>query len=127
VSHLLDVNVLLALLWPSHAHHSKVTAWSSGKTLTLCPISELGFIRISTVKTGQFNLSMADARKLLQDFISQQKPAFIPCDVRALDGNPAPGSGTTTDWYLANLADKHGLKLATFDAGLKHAAAELVA
>jgi uncharacterized protein len=124
VTHLLDVNALIALIWPSHVHHSKAKAWRVGKTLALCPISELGFIRISTNPTGQFNSSMADARQALQDFISQEKPEFIPCDARALEGAAAPNSARSTDWYLANLAAKHNAKLATFDASLSHQAAD---
>jgi len=126
VTHLLDVNALIALLWPSHVHHSRLKAWSAGKSLALCPISELGFIRISTAPTGQFNLAMQDARNLLQNFISQEQPAFIACDIRALDGIPAPSSAKSTDWYLANLADKHDIKLATLDSALSHKAAEVI-
>jgi toxin-antitoxin system PIN domain toxin len=127
MTHLLDVNTLIALIWPSHIHHLKAKAWCSGKTLAICPISELGFIRISTHATGQFNSSMADARQALQDFISQEKPEFIPCDASGLDGAAAPNSGKTTDWYLANLAARHNAKLATLDGGITHQAAEVIA
>ena len=126
MTHLLDVNALIALLWPSHVHHSRVKAWSVDKSLALCPISELGFVRISTAPTGQLNSTMPDARNTLENFISQEQPAFIACDVRALDGIPAPSSGKSTDWYLANLADKHGMKLATLDVALSHKAAEAI-
>jgi uncharacterized protein len=126
MTHLLDVNALIALIWPSHVHHSKATAWRAGKTLALCPISELGFIRISTNPTGQFNSSMANARQALQDFISQEKPEFIPCDTRALDGVASPSSAKSTDWYLANLAAQHDAKLATLDTSLSHQAADAI-
>ena len=126
MTHLLDVNTLIALIWPSHVHHSKAKIWQVGKTLALCPIAELGFIRISTHPVGQFNSSMSDARQALQDFITQEKPKFIACDARALDGAASPSSGKTTDWYLANLAAAHNMKLATLDAGLKHRSAELI-
>ena len=126
MTHLLDVNTLIALIWPSHVHHSKAKTWRAGKTLALCPIAEMGFIRISTNSTGQFNSSMRDARQALHDFISNETSEFIPCDARALDGAPSPSSGKTTDWYLANLADAHSMKLATLDVGLKHPAADLV-
>jgi predicted nucleic acid-binding protein len=38
----------------------------------------------------------------------------------------APNSGKTTDWYLANLANAHGMRLATLDKSVKHPAAEIV-
>ena len=126
MSYLLDVATLLALLWPDHVHNAKVTAWRQNKHLVLCPIAELGFIRVSTAPTGHFNLAIADARKLLEDFIAKDKPGFIPCDLTAIKGVPAPTSGKTTDWYLANLAHAHKMKLATLDAGITHPAAELI-
>jgi predicted nucleic acid-binding protein len=121
---LLDVSTLVALLWKSHVHHQRAVAWRQGKTLVLCPITELGFIRVST--SPAYNLAMADARQLLTEFIRVEQPEFIPADTRALDGAPAPSSSKSTDWYLANLADAHGMKLATFDSGLSHPAAEQV-
>jgi predicted nucleic acid-binding protein len=93
--------------------------------LVLCPIIELGFIRISTGPA--FNATMEDARQALADFILDENPEFIPADIRALDGDPAPASGKTTDWYLANLADQHGMKWATLDTGAKHSAATVLA
>lgn len=122
--HLLDVSTLIALIWPSHVHHSQASTWRQDKKLALCPITELGFIRVST--SPAFNAAMPDARQALADFIRDEKPVFIPADLRALDGLPAPNSGKTTDWYLANLAAKHGMKWATLDAGVKHPAAALV-
>ncbi len=124
MKYLLDVSTLIALLWPSHVHHTQARSWMKGKTVALCPISELGFVRVST--STAFNLSMDDARKVLTDFIDDEKPEFVPCDVRALDGEPAPTSGKTTDWYLANLAEHHGMKWATLDGNAKHPAAAKV-
>jgi predicted nucleic acid-binding protein len=124
VKYLLDVSTLIALLWPQHVHHERVTAWRADKQLVLCPITELGFVRVST--SPAFNLSMADARKLLADFIADEKPDFIPADRRALDGEIAPTSGKTTDWYLANLAAAHGMKWATLDEQARHPAAVLI-
>jgi hypothetical protein len=51
------------------------------------------------------------------------KPAFVPCDLRALDGLQATTGTKTTDFYLANLAESHGLKWATLDEQIKHPAA----
>jgi uncharacterized protein len=124
LKHLLDVSALVALIWPGHVNHQRMAEWLPGKKLVLCPITELGFIRVSSGPA--FNATMEDARKTLVDFIGDLKPEFIPCDLRALDGTPAPSSGKTTDWYLANLAEKHGFKWATLDTSAKHPSAELV-
>ena len=122
MTYLLDVSTILALLWQTHADHAKVSAWAKGKKLAVCPITELGFLRVST--SAAFNLPMADARRLLQDFIASVE--FVPADLRALDGQAAPTSAKTTDWYLANLADAHGMHWATLDQSAKHPAAQLI-
>ena len=108
---LLDVSALVALLWKTHVHHQRAVAWRKDKTIALCPITELGFIRVCT--SPAYNLAMNDARKLLSDFIHDEKLQFIPAGTRTLDGVPAPSSSKSTDWYWANLAGAHGMKLAT--------------
>jgi len=125
VSYLLDVNALVALIWASHVDHDRAMRWREGKTLTLCPLTELGFLRVST--SPAFNARMTDARQALRAFIEEESPGFIAADVRALTGVEPPHSRSTTDYYLANLAAKHGLKLATFDRGIEHPAAEGIA
>jgi predicted nucleic acid-binding protein len=42
-----------------------------------------------------------------------------------MDSHPA-NSDQVTDHYLADLAAKHGLRLATLDRRLKHPAAEMI-
>jgi predicted nucleic acid-binding protein len=122
--YLLDASTLVALLWQNHVHHDQATAWSAGKTLVLCPITELGFLRVST--SLAYNATMTQARDTLNDFLKRKSPEFIPADTRALDGEVAPSSAKTTDWYLANLALNHGMKWATLDERAEHPNAELV-
>jgi predicted nucleic acid-binding protein len=122
--YLLDVNVLLAAIWTDHPHHAKVFKWLEGKKTYLCPISELGFVRISVNKKA-FNFSMERTRQGLEKFIEDRKAGRIPDDLPALDSHPRT-SDQVTDHYLADLAVKHGLKLATLDGQLKHSSAELV-
>lgn len=52
MKYLLDVNLLIAAVWTTHADHTKADAWITGKQLALCPITELGFLRISTHPRG---------------------------------------------------------------------------
>jgi toxin-antitoxin system PIN domain toxin len=124
MKYLLDVNMLLAGIWKDHAQHAVASAWLSGKSLVVCPVTELGFIRIST-NPRAINSSMEKARDFLEKFHLQRQTEFVPDDLPALKSNPKT-SGQVTDHYLAALAEKHGLKLATLDAGLKHPAVELV-
>jgi predicted nucleic acid-binding protein len=49
--YLLDVNVLLAAMWANHPQHAKAFAWLSGKNVELCPLAELGFLRVSTFRS----------------------------------------------------------------------------
>jgi len=124
MKYLLDVSTLVALIWNGHSDHLKARGWAKGKKLAVCPLTELGFLRVVT--SPAFNATMADARAVLKNFLTMEKPEFIPADQRALAGEVAPASGKTTDWYLANLAQYHGLTWATLDTRARHPAAVLV-
>ena len=124
MKHLLDVNLLLAAIWQHHPHHAAAATWLAGKQVTLCPIAELGFIRIST-NPKAYGATMEKSRTLLELFAKERKAVHIADDLPALDANPCT-SDQVTDHYLAALAEKHNLKLATFDTGIKHAAVVIV-
>jgi uncharacterized protein len=124
MTHLLDVNVLLAAIWVDHPHHARVFRWLEGKEISVCPLSELGFVRIST-NPKAIHAPMKKARDLLQAFLTERAAGRISDDLPALDSNPQK-SEEVTDFYLATLADKHGMKLATLDESIKHPAAVLV-
>ena len=122
--YLLDVNVMLAAIWKGHSEHAKANAWLEGKDVATCPLTELGFLRIST-NSRALKSEMTSARKLLQEFVLVRRAAFIPADMRALDSSPSK-SEQVTDSYLADLAAKKGFKLATLDSGISHAAVEQI-
>ncbi|MDB6065046.1 MAG: DNA-binding protein [Pedosphaera sp.] len=124
MKHLLDVNILLACLIGTHPHHNQAKAWLSGKNIVLCPIIELGFLRISSHKKA-YALPMDGVRKSLQRFAVERKVDRIPDDLPALESH-ARRSDQVTDHYLADLAAKHGFKLATLDEQLKHPSSELI-
>lgn len=124
MKHLLDVNVLLASLIETHPHHVRASAWLPGKHIVLCPLAELGFLRISTHKKA-YGLPMEGARKSLEKFAVERKADRISDDLPAL-GSHATASELVMDHYLADLATKHGLKLATFDGQISHASVELI-
>ena len=123
--YLLDISLLLAAIWRTHSLHAKADAWLIGKELAVCPLSELGFLRISTHSKGPFRAGMADARFLLDDFLRKNHCAFIPADLAGLESQAA-NSEVVTDCYLADLAARHAMKLATLDGRIRHKAAETV-
>ena len=95
-----------------------------GQEIGLCPMAELGFLRISTHKKA-INATMDAARSALKKFMTARAPERIADDLPALDSHPGT-SEQVTDHYLADLAAKHGWKLATLDEGIKHSAVLLV-
>lgn len=118
--YLLDVSTLMALLWQLHDAHERVTRWQGTAELAVCPLTELGFLRISTQPV--FGATVAEARKMLRDWKRAVAPKFVACDLEALDSDE-PRTGTkTTDCYLASLAAKHGMQLATLDKNIGHKA-----
>ena len=119
---LLDVSALVAHLVESHEHHARVNAWWPGRALAVCPITELGFLRVACA----LGSTMEDARKVLAEFLRNEAPAFIPCDRRALDSAAITSPRKSTDIYLADLAAAHGWRLATLDENIAHPAADLI-
>ena len=124
MKHLLDVNVLLAAIWTNHSRHADAFAWVEGKSIVLCPLSELGFLRIST-NAKVINAPMEKARELLEKFIHERRAERIADDLPALESHPRT-SDQVTDHYLADLAARHSLTLATLDERVIHPAAELI-
>lgn len=124
MTYLLDVNVLLALLWEDHPDHPAATVWIVGRTVAVCPIAEIGFLRISA-NPRAIGASMERARGLLADFLNVPGRVRINDDIPALE-SPFARWDSVTDVYLAELARKHGMKLATFDTGIRHTAVELI-
>jgi len=122
--HLLDVNVLLAAIWSNHPQHARAFAWLAGKSVLLCPLCELGFLRVSTNKKA-INAPMEQARKLLDQFAVDRKAERIADDLPALASHPRK-SEQVTDLYLADLAAEHGARLATLDQGIKHTADDVI-
>ena len=121
--YLLDVSALLALLLQNHEHHGRMVAWQAGKELAICPIVELGFLRISVLV---YKARMDEARKILALFKERKQIRFVPDSISALVGHPSPDAKKSTDWYLANLAEANGMKWATLDSRSDHPAAEVI-
>jgi predicted nucleic acid-binding protein len=63
---------------------------------------------------------------MLHDWRLAKAPKFVPCDLAALDMDEPPTGKRATDFYLASLASKHGMELATLDEDIRHKAAFLI-
>jgi len=123
--YLLDVNVLIALVWPSHVHHGLAQAWFSERRAAgfrTCPLTEIGFIRISTnSKFTSEAVLPTEALAILERIRSMPEHEFWPDDLAistALGGGAGiVGHRQITDAYLLALARSHGGVLATLDRG----------
>lgn len=130
--YLLDVNVLIALSWPTHVHHVVARRWfdsESGSGWATCPITQLGFVRVSSNP------------KIIPDAVSPREAIVVLARLMKLPGHRFWSDETTvsatgpfaslalvghrqvTDAYLLALAQRNGGKVATLDRGV----AELVA
>lgn len=128
MTYLLDVNILLALAWTPHLHHAAASRWFAGKQFATCPITQLGFLRISTTlgQTGYAG-NVEDARRALDSIVQANAHTFWP-DQLAPVSIPLPStSKQLTDSYLVALARHNRGKLATFDQGITGPHVELLA
>ena len=122
--YLLDVNLMIAAIWKTHADHGRADGWIQGQELASCAITDLGFLRLST-HPKVMNADMVSARKLLEDFHAKCRLETIACDFPVLKSSPKK-SDDVTDFYLADLAHSAGMKLATLDTRIRHPAIELI-
>lgn len=116
MSYLLDVNILLASRWKTHAHHEAVRDWLAAQAeFHTTPIVELGFLRVSL--SPAYAATWQNAQRSLASLLSRPGHRFLPDDVSAAD-SPATSYKDTTDAHLVELAKRHGMQLATLDTAL---------
>jgi predicted nucleic acid-binding protein len=116
VTWLLDVNLILASRWTTHADHSAVANWlDSVPEFHTCAITELGFVRVSL--TAAYQATWNEVLESLEALHARAGHRFLADDV---DGaaSPATGAKDTTDAHLISLSKKYGPKLATLDESL---------
>jgi toxin-antitoxin system PIN domain toxin len=124
--YLLDVNVLIALAWPSHVHHRLTQTWFADRRTVgfcTCPLTEIGFLRISAnPKFTRRAVLPAEAIVLLERIKSMPEYNFWTDDLSAIDAigsrEQLMGHRQITDAYLLALAGTHGGVLATLDRGV---------
>lgn len=126
---LLDVNVLIALAWPNHVHHNAARRWfeaSSSDGWATTPVTELGFVRVSSNKKVIPEAATPGAAlDVLQSLCGLPGHEFWPDDTRLIDPPFAIDRMGThhqlTDVHLAALAASRKGRLVTFDKGIAKA------
>jgi hypothetical protein len=131
LTYLLDVNVLIALIDPTHVNHRPVFAWFQAEgsaSWASCPITENGVLRIVShpnyPNTPGAPAIVAGVLARLLDFPGH---VFWPDEISLMDRDRADRGrllthGQVTDSYLLALAVARGGRLATLDRRLSAAA-----
>lgn len=118
--HLVDANVLIALLVPDHQHHSAAESWMDGlgdaDLIASDPAVEGALTRYA-VRIGH---SAAQVQRTLRRVHEIARWRFWPDDLPYADSDLSTvrGHRQVTDSYLASLARHHGGRLVTFDRAL---------
>lgn len=124
---LLDVNALIALLWPSSEFHLPVRTWfrdHGSMGWATCPITQSGFVRVlSNPALSADAPSVTEAMGLLQLNLAHSGHVFWPDDLDlksaiARLGARLQGHRQITDAYLLGLTIRRKGQLATLDRSL---------
>lgn len=126
--HLLDVNVLVALLDEDHIHHAIATNWFRSPRLrwAICPLTEAGFLR-HAARPQTKGASLRDAAKALERLAQEPGYSYQPLDTEwktltAPFADRIFGHKQITDAYLLGLAIQNNLVLVTLDRAILHLA-----
>lgn len=117
--HLLDGNVLVALVSRSHVHHAAAQRWftSSSCPFATCPITQGTLLRL-LLRLG--DVAPETAVEVLTRLTAHARHRFWPdtLDYAEISWLGVLGHRQVTDAYLAALARHHKGKLLSFDRGL---------
>lgn len=125
MNYLLDVNVLVAWGWSDHVDHERTVAWigarrRKGTKLMTSAIPELGFVRVSVLRTAG-RVTVAEATETLAGMVTALGAKhLLLADDQAVRQFPewCSSASRTTDAHLLKLAAANGAKLATLDTGI---------
>ena len=124
---LLDVNVLIAMSWPTHVAHVKVQQWFSKNARAgwaTCPFTQTAFVRILSNPAFSPNaLTTSDALQLLESNLRHPGHQFWPDSIGLLEAtsnfrSQIGGHQQVADAYLLGLALHRKGRLATLDNGV---------
>ena len=125
--HLLDVNVLIALIWPAHQQHAIAQRWlanSSQKGWATCPLTQTAFVRIiSNPAFSRDALTPTQTLKILEAALQHRDHQFWPDDIGVIEAlrgisKPLSGHQQISDAYLLGLAIHRKGKLLTMDRSI---------
>ena len=123
---LLDINVLVALAWPNHIHHSRAHSWFGGVAAwATCPLTQSGFVRVSSNRKAIPEARQpAEAIGLLGEMVARPghvfwKDAVAIADPRHETFGRVVTHRQVTDAHLLTLALSNDGCLATFDRGIR--------
>jgi hypothetical protein len=133
----LDANVWLALLWSRHVHSERARLWfehASEEQFFFCRFTQLTVLRLLTTEKimGTDAKTMSEAWGLWDQVWADARIAFLPepdgleREFRARSRLPSRSPKVWADAYLLAFASVAGLKLVTFDRGLKLRGAEVL-
>jgi len=126
--YLLDTNLLIALLWPSHERHGPAATWFARhrtRGWATCPVTQAGFVRIvSNPAFSRDAVQPREAAQVLTANTAARDHAFWADDLPfaeavAFAGPRLLGHQQVTDAYLLGLAIRRGGALATLDRGIE--------
>lgn len=116
--HLLDSNVLVALVSSTHAHHEAAQTWfaASDEAFATCPITQGTLLRL-LMRLGEVTSDTALA--VLAGVTAHARHRFWSDSLGHADisWRGVLGHRQVTDAYLAGLARHHGGHLVSFDSG----------
>jgi toxin-antitoxin system PIN domain toxin len=124
---LLDVNVLIAAIWPTHESHSTVQQWLGRHVRdgwATCPLTQAAFVRIVSNPAFSPNaLTPRDALALLEANLRHAAHHFWEDEISFLAAvepfaEKLVGHQQVSDAYLLGLAIHKKGRLATLDKGV---------
>jgi uncharacterized protein len=125
--HLLDVNVLIALIWPAHERHAIAQRWlasESNKGWATCPLTQAAFVRIvSNPAFSRDAVAPLPATEILEAALRHPLHQFWPDEISLVEAiRPVAkkllGHQQISDAYLLGLAVHRKGGLLTMDRAI---------
>lgn len=123
--HLLDGNVLIALVVSGHEHHGPANAWfRTADAFATCPTVQGTLLRLLLRQGAR----AAEAEQVLRGVVDNDRHERWVDDLTydQVDLSRVLGHRQVTDAYLAQLARTRGGRVASFDRGFAATAPDVV-
>lgn len=125
-----DINVWIALSSTRHTHHLKAVQWLRGQDdvgLAFCRYTQLGFLRLLTTEAvmGKDTLTQVQAWDEYDQWLKTglavllEEPLQLEDTFRFFARQSRSSPKEWADSYLAAFSIASGIRLVTFDQGLK--------